>query len=66
MHQYIDKINARYERYVFENYPRILSEHKITISSVLHDISKHTSKGKVILFLVDAMRWDIWVILEDF
>ena len=64
LHQYIDKINARYERYVFENYPRILSEHKITISSVLHDISKHTSKGKVILFLVDAMRWDIWVILE--
>jgi hypothetical protein len=64
LHKYIDKINKRYERYVFENYPEILSEHKITISSVLHNISKHASKGKIILFLVDAMRWDIWVILE--
>lgn len=59
-------VNLKYEEYLFNNYKNIHIQDKgrYSISSVLSKISNHANK-KIILLVIDAMKWSIWEIVKN-
>lgn len=62
----IDDINTKYEEFLFNNYYRMhQNNNNITTSGALNNITTYYNKSKVILLVIDAMRWDMWKIIKS-
>ncbi|MGM0409959.1 MAG: PglZ domain-containing protein [Bacillota bacterium] len=59
-------INKEYEKFLFENYNSLLgNKERLGCYQKLNKIKQILNRGKsVILIVIDAMRWDIWEIIN--
>jgi len=59
-------INNNYESFLYNNYNKFLRINKnMTISGKLREINEIIKNNKVILIVIDAMRYEMWNVIRD-
>lgn len=61
---YKDNIEKLYKGYIYEQYPNLL-KHGETNIKVINSISEYVDHNKILFFIIDGLRFELWHIVRN-